>query len=304
MQTTSHILMVRPTAFGFNPETAVNNLFQVADADTNINEKAQIEFDNFVQVLRSAGVHVVVVEDRMEPPTPDSVFPNNWVSFHADGTIVLYPMFAVNRRWERDKEVLAKLEKMFVHRSVFDLTHYEADEKFLEGTGSMILDREAKIVYACLSPRTDREVLNIFCEKLAYRPVVFTAVDSGGTAIYHTNVMMCVADSYVVICLESIIDEKEREQVVKEITQSGKQIIPISLQQVHHFAGNMLQVQNQQAERYLVMSSQAYRSLTKEQVKQLEQYNPILHAPLDAIEQNGGGSARCMLAEIFLPEKS
>lgn len=295
--------MVRPAAFGFNEQTAVNNAFQVASEEANINEKALKEFDHFVAKLQSAGIHIIVVQDSPSPHTPDSVFPNNWVSFHEDGTLVLYPMFATNRRWERDKGVLAEIKKWFLADKIIDFSGFEAENKFLEGTGSMILDREARIVYACWSPRTDTDVLNWFCHQLGYRPVVFTAVDDQGLPIYHTNVMMCLADRYVVICLDAITDEQERKQVAAVIAQSGKQLITISFGQMGQFAGNMLQVENDKGEKFLVMSSQAYHSLTKEQVGTLEGFNPILHAPLDTIEQNGGGSARCMMAEIFLPKK-
>jgi hypothetical protein len=303
MQTTSHILMIRPVNFGFNAETAVNNAFQVAGNDTAAQEKAAREFDAFVQVLQQNGVDVTVVNDTPEPYTPDSIFPNNWVSFHHDGTIILYPMFAANRRQERKPGVLQQLGKKFSISKTVDLSNYESQDKFLEGTGSMVLDRDKKIAYACISPRTDKSILEDFAKQMGYQPVAFTSVDQNGREIYHTNVMMCVADRYVVICLDSIADKKERAMVEKVIGESGKDIITITTDQMNHFAGNMLQVENDKGDKLLVMSSQAFIALSGEQVKKLESFNKIVHAPLDTIETNGGGSARCMMAEVFLPVK-
>lgn len=295
--------MIRPVNFGFNAETAVNNAFQVAGQDAAAQEKAKKEFDGFVQLLRQNGVDVTVVNDTPDPHTPDSIFPNNWVSFHNDGTIILYPMFAVNRRQERKPQVIQQIGSRFDIRHTLDLTTYEPQDKFLEGTGSMVLDRDKKIAYACISPRTDKTILSDFAKKMNYRPVAFTAVDEKGRAIYHTNVMMCVANAYVVICLDSIADATEREMVVEVIKESGKEIITITLEQMNHFAGNMLQVENVKGEKLLVMSSQAFMALNAAQVKKLEKYNRILYASLDTIETNGGGSARCMMAEVFLPVK-
>lgn len=302
MQTTNHLLMIRPVRFGYNAETAVNNAFQVADADQQrVQLQAIIEFDEFVNKLRQAGVDVTVVQDTETPHTPDSIFPNNWVSFHHDGTIVLYPMFAENRRLERKAHVLETIASKFKIARQIDLTYYEAQQRFLEGTGSMVLDRENHIAYACLAPRTDRGVLQDFCDRLQYKPVVFTAVDQHLQPIYHTNVMMCVADKYVVICLDSITNHIEQNEVVKNIEASGKQVIPISWEQMNHFAGNMLQVHNAAGEKILVMSSQAHEALTDTQRQQLEGFNRMLHSSLQTIETNGGGSARCMMAEVHLP---
>ena len=301
MQTTSHLLMIQPLRFGFNPETAVNNAFQVAGASGTAQETALKEFNDFVQVLRKEGVDITVVADTAEPHTPDSIFPNNWVSFHEDGTVVLYPMFAPNRREERKPAVLATIGSKFRIERKIDLSVYESSNIFLEGTGSMVLDREKKIAYACISPRTDFEVLTDFCEKMQYQAVVFDAFDQQLRPIYHTNVMMCVADKYVVICLESIPSDTEREDLISSITGSGKEIIPISFEQMNRFAGNMLQVQNEKGEKLLVMSSAAYRALTAEQVQKLSAFNRIIHSPLASIEANGGGSARCMMAEVHLP---
>jgi len=301
MQTTSHILMIRPVNFGYNAETAVNNAFQVAGMDAEAQKKALREFDDFVSVLRSNGVDVTVVQDTPEPHTPDSIFPNNWISFHNDGTVIFYPMYAANRRLERKQHVIDTVRSLFEIKSQIDLSSYESKNIFLEGTGSMVLDRDNKIAYACLSPRTDKKVLEDFCKQTGFKPVSFRAVDSKGREIYHTNVMMCVADRYVVICLESIDDKTERENVTTAITGSGKEIIEINFDQMNHFAGNMLQVENVSGQKLLVMSSQAFRSLTKQQVDKLSSYNNIIHSPLVTIETNGGGSARCMMAEVHLP---
>ncbi|MEO7992060.1 MAG: arginine deiminase-related protein [Chryseolinea sp.] len=300
MQTTSHLLMIRPVNFAFNAETAVNNTFQ-STKDSNAQEIALTEFNDFVNLLRQNGIDVTVIDDTKEPHTPDSIFPNNWISFHDNGTIVIYPMYASNRRLERKPHVIAKLKEHFKIEKQIDLSAYENENVFLEGTGSMVLDRENKIAYACISQRTDVDVLNDFCLQLGFIPNTFMAVDSNAYPIYHTNVMMCVADQYVVICLDSIADDAERNETTHTIKKSRKEIISISLDQMNHFAGNMLQVENNAGKKFLVMSSQAYRSLTIEQVSKINTYNPIIHSSLDTIERNGGGSARCMMAEIFLP---
>ena len=303
MQTTSHILMIKPVAFDFNAETAVNNAFQQEGSNQNAQQKAEAEFDGFVQKLSAAGVDVTVVQDTPVPHTPDSIFPNNWISFHQDGSIVLYPMYATNRRAERKQHVLDTIAAKFDVKQQIDFTSKENEDLFLEGTGSMVLDREKKIAYACLSPRTNKTVFEEWCSKMNYTACSFYSVDENGGEIYHTNVMMCVADQYVVICLDSIRDTAERDNVFDTITDSGKKIIEISYKQMNQFAGNMLQVENKTGQLYLVMSSQAYNALTPAQVKELESYNPIIHSDLTTIETNGGGSARCMMAEVFLPLK-
>lgn len=295
-------MMIRPVQFGFNAETAVNNAFQVPGNDVNAQEKALAEFDAFVELLEKNGVQVTVINDSTDLHTPDSIFPNNWISFHENGTVVLYPMYATNRRLERKPEVIKQIAEKFKINNQIDLTGYEKQDCFLEGTGSMVLDREKKIAYACLSPRTDYLILTDFCDRMGYQAEVFDAIDKSGQAIYHTNVMMCVADKYVVICLDSLPAVHEKAQVVARIENSGKKVISISLDQMNHFAGNMLQVHNQQGEKLLVMSSQAFASLTHKQMEELRSYNRILHAPLTTIETNGGGSARCMMAEIHLPQ--
>lgn len=299
-QTTSHVLMIRPVRFGYNAETAVNNAFQSVD-DHDAQDKALHEFDAFVALLRTHDIDVTVVPDTAEPHTPDSIFPNNWISFHDDGSVVLYPMYAPNRRLERKPHVLDTLRERFLVTESIDLSNYEQHDKFLEGTGSMVLDRPNRTVYACHSPRTDTEVISEFCLALNYKEHLFSATDANGQPIYHTNVMMCIADTFVVICLDAI-DSQQQGNIEIELKSTGREIITITLDQMNHFAGNMLQVNNVGGEYFLVMSSQAYNSLTPAQISQIEQHNPILHSPLDTIERNGGGSARCMIAEVFLPE--
>ena len=292
--------MIQPVNFGFNAETAVNNAFQMQGHNNQAQEKALIEFNNFVKKLELYGINVTVIKDTPIPHTPDSIFPNNWISFHNGNKICLYPMFAKNRRLERDANTIKSLKTKFSITETIDFTHYENQEIYLEGTGSMVLDRENKIAYACLSPRTDKNVFTEFCEKLDFVPVSFDAVDTNGDLIYHTNVMMCVGKQYVIICLDSIKNPTEKEYLISNFKKTNKKIIEISYEQMNNFAGNMLQVISKSGELFLVMSSTAFRSLTTEQVSIIRKYNQIIDAELDTIEKNGGGSARCMLAEIFL----
>ncbi len=300
-------MMIQPVGFRYNEQTAVNNYYQqVMDGLTPAatQEKALEEFNIFVEKLRAKGVNVVVIPDTDCPDTPDSIFPNNWVSFHADGTVGLYPMCAENRRDERREDILEILvdDHGFDLQEIKDFTEFEEHDKFLEGTGSMILDRENKLCYAAISIRTDEQAVIQFCDELGYEPVCFRAnqeVNGERLAIYHTNVMMCVANDFAVICLDTIDEAEERQKVVEALTQSGKEIIEISEAQKHRFAGNMLQVMGDQP--YLVMSKSAYESLTELQVATLEKHGPIIYSSLDTIEACGGGSARCMMAEIFLP---
>eukprot|EP01090_Pellita_catalonica_P001123 TRINITY_DN1082_c0_g1_i1.p1 TRINITY_DN1082_c0_g1~~TRINITY_DN1082_c0_g1_i1.p1 ORF type:complete len:312 (+),score=69.10 TRINITY_DN1082_c0_g1_i1:1166-2101(+) len=308
-QTTNTILMVRPANFRMNEQTAVNNYYQQELSGmlpASINVKAQEEFDAFVEKLRAVGVSVVVTEDTKEPNTPDALFPNNWISFHENGDVAIYPMFAENRRLERREDVLEKLEeKGFVIENVVDYSEAEEEGIFLEGTGSMILDRYSRKAYCALSPRADEELFIEFCEDFEYTPVIFTAnqtVKGRREAIYHTNVMMCVAESFSVVCLDSIDDKKEKKNVLKHLKSDGKEVIAISEQQVTQFAGNMLQVKGVNDERYLVMSSSAFKSLNPNQIKAIEKHCKILHSSLETIETCGGGSARCMMAEVFLPK--
>lgn len=308
-QATNTILMIRPVAFRMNEQTAVNNYYQkVLDNLTpeSVNAKAVEEFDAFVEKLKNIGVNVIVVNDSLEPDTPDSIFPNNWISFHESGEVVLYPMFAENRRLERREDILDLLEdKGFVIEDIWDYTSAEEDEYFLEGTGSLILDRANGKAYCALSPRADEGLVIEFCEEFEMDPVIFEAyqtVDGKRELIYHTNVMMCIADTFAVICADAIDDKQERKIVLNNLKSSGKEIIEISEDQVNNFAGNMLQVIGADDERFLIMSTQAYNSLSDKQIKTIEKHNKILHSPLDTIEACGGGSARCMMAEVFLPK--
>ncbi|WP_281298236.1 citrulline utilization hydrolase CtlX [Flavobacterium limnophilum] len=309
-QTTNSVLMIRPVAFRMNEQTAVNNYYQqVLDtlSPATVNAKAQEEFDAFVTKLRIVGVNVIVVDDSPSPDTPDSIFPNNWISFHENGDVVLYPMFAENRRGERRDDVLDILEDHgFVINEIMDYTSAEEDGFYLEGTGSVVLDRENGKAYCALSPRADEELFIEFCEDFEYSPVIFEAfqtVNGERKLIYHTNVMLCIGDTFAVICAESIDDKKERKMVLDSLRGDGKEIILISEAQVNCFAGNMLEVLGTDDRRYLVMSSSAYQSLTKKQIAQLEEHLTILSSSLDTIEACGGGSARCMLAEVFLPKE-
>ena len=306
LQTTAHILMIRPAHFGYNEQTAENNTFQQNNDRYNyreIEELAMAEFDAFVNKLRAAGIEVNVVEDSNEPVKPDAVFPNNWVTFHENGSVITYPMNAPVRRNERRQGIIDQLAQRYQVNNQYHLEIYEAEELFLEGTGSMILDRTHKIVYACISPRTDEEVLDQFCLKTNYHKVLFTAVDRDGVQIYHTNVMMALGENFVVICMESIADEKEKQLLLDNFGQTGKEVIDISLDQMLSFAGNMIQLRNTSGETFLVMSEQAYQSLNPSQITQIKRHTNILYSPLTVIETYGGGSARCMIAEIFLPEK-
>lgn len=301
-QTTSTILMIRPVNFGFNEQTAGSNAFQNRNAvQQQVQDKALKEFDNLVKILRENGVEVIVVDDTEEPHKPDSIFPNNWVSFHNDGTVFLYPMMAENRRLERREDIIRQLRDEFTVKHVIDLSRFENEHKFLEGTGSMVLDRENKIAYACLSPRTDEGVLEQFCAGSGYKPVLFHAVDEKGMDIYHTNVLMCVGSKFAVICLDSIRDEHEKNTVVNSLKETGKEIVDISFAQMNHFAGNMLELQNKAGQSLLVMSQSAYNSLESSQKLALEKCCKLLYADIGTIESNGGGSARCMMAEVHLP---
>ena len=309
-QTTNSILMIRPVAFRMNEQTAVNNYYQkVIDGllPATVNAKAQQEFDAFVLKLEAVGVEVIVVQDTLNPDTPDSIFPNNWISFHENGDISLFPMFAKNRRLERREDILDILEeKGFVIDNIMDYTSAEEDDFFLEGTGSILLDRANGKAYCALSPRADEELFIEFCEDFDLNPIIFEAfqtVNGERKLIYHTNVMMCIGETYAVICADSIDDKKERKMVVDSLKGDDKEVIYITEEQVNNFAGNMLEVKGANDRRYLVMSSAAHKSLTKKQIAQLEEHVTILSANLDTIEACGGGSARCMMAEIFLPKE-
>jgi len=302
--------MVRPAQFRLNEETAVNNFYQDRQAQKEIenveaNARAQEEFDAFAKALQNKGIEVIIVNDDDKDDTPDSIFPNNWLSTHENGTAVLYPMFAENRRLERRPEILDALEeKGFQIKNVMDYTSAEDEGVFLEGTGSLLLDRANEKAYCSISPRADEQLLIEFCEDFEYTPIIFTAyqtVDGKRLPIYHTNVMMALGEEYAVICLDSIDDAKERKSVLKSLKQDSKQVIAITEAQVGSFAGNMMQLKTQSGGKLLVMSDQAYQSLTPDQIKKLERFNEILHPDIKTIETLGGGSVRCMMAEVFLP---
>ena len=307
-QTTDTILMIRPVNFRMNEQTAVNNYFQetIDLKNAEINTKAQQEFDAFVEKLQAVGITVIVENDDEFLDTPDSIFPNNWVSFHSNGDIAKYPMFAENRRKERRDEVFIRLESEgFKIENIIDYTSAELDGIFLEGTGSILLDRVNRKAYCALSPRADEDLFIEFCEDFEYSPIIFTAnqtVNGKRLAIYHTNVMMCLAETFAVICLDTIDDKKERKNIVKHLKQDGKEIISITEAQMHQFAGNMLQLRGANNQRYLIMSNTAHKSLTPAQIKTIEKHCPIISSSLETIETCGGGSARCMMAEVFLPK--
>lgn len=307
MQTTDTVLMIEPIAFGFNEETAKNNYFQTEQKGFDIQFKALSEFKMFVEKLRSKGINVITIKDTLDPHTPDSIFPNNWVSFHRDGKVVLYPMFASNRRVERRDDIIETIKGQgFDVTEIDDWSFPETQGHFLEGTGSMIFDHENRLAYGSVSLRLDENLFREFCGKYGFTPVVFHSFQTVGgerLPIYHTNVMMCVANRFVVICLDCIDNELERNKVAETIKNSGKEIIEISEDQMHQFAGNMLQVQNKDGEKFLIMSETAYSSLNQDQIAAIEKHCGIIYSDLNTIEVNGGGSARCMLAEVFLPKK-
>lgn len=295
--------MVRPANFGYNAETAENNAFQTKQTEeaSNVAKKAQEEFDNFVHILSSKGVRVIVVNDTPQPIKPDAIFPNNWFSTDDKGNIIYYSMFAKNRRLERlsNLPTILQNENLKVNE-IKDYTYTEANNLFLEGTGSLILDKPNSKAYACYSLRTDKNVFEKWCANEGFKPIGFTATDQNNQLIYHTNVMMCIGETFAVICLESIKNQEERALVKNELTNSAHEIIEISIEQMNNFAGNMLQVRGKEAQ-YLVMSEQAYKSLTAMQASTLGKHTEIIRVPIYTIEKYGGGSARCMMAEIYNP---
>lgn len=305
-QITDTVLMIRPVRFRTNEETIVNNYFQkgINITQEEINRKAQQEFDMLVQKLREVGVHVIQVEDIYEQDTPDSIFPNNWISFHNNGDVAIYPMFAENRRRERREDILDIVEEAgFEIENVFDYTEAENEGIFLEGTGAMVLDRIHRKAYCALSPRASEELFIEFCEDFEYTPVIFRAfqkTDGELKPIYHTNVMMALGRTFAIVCLDTIEDKKERKNVLNHLKEDKKEIITISREQVDYYAGNMLEVKGKEHS-YLVMSQTAYESLTPQQIEAIERHTQILYSDLSTIEICGGGSARCMLAEVFLP---
>lgn len=304
---TNNILMVRPANFGYNIETAENNAFQLASEEehpADIKELARAEFDMLVVRLRSVGIGVTVFEDSDEVVKPDAVFPNNWFTTHRDGTVVTYPMFSPARRNERDPRVIDALRKDFEVMSEIPLESYESKGQFLEGTGSVVLDRKNKVAYACLSERTSKELFEEFCKRMDFKPMSFQATDPRGLPIYHTNVMMALGAGYVIVCKECIRDEEDRKKLGKSFGDCGLEIIDISFEQLTQFAGNMMQLISGNGQPLLAMSSSAFYSLTQSQKEKLKKYSRLLHSQIDIIEKYGGGSVRCMIAEIFLKPKS
>lgn len=304
---TSSIMMVRPANFGYNHETAQNNAFQsedLASTAQEIREKALMEFDLMVTKLRQTGIEVLVFKDTPIPIKPDAIFPNNWISFHEDGSVITYPMWSNIRRKERREDIITALGSTFKVKAYLHLEHEEQKEKYLEGTGSMVFDREARIAYACVSPRTHPDLFFEFCERFGYTPILFEAVDSQQQLIYHTNVMMAIGESTAVVCLESIAGSKDRTRVVETLDQKGLRIVEISQAQMQAFAGNMLQLQAKTGIKYIVMSEQAYLALDSNQIRALEKDATCFYLPIYTIEKSGGGSVRCMMAEIFLPRLS
>ena len=303
---TSNIMMVRPAAFGFNAETAVSNAFQQKpsqESEIEIKEAAIVELDNMVNILRKQGIKVWVMEDTSSPVKPDAIFPNNWVSFHQDGHVITYPMLVPTRRAERSQEILTQIEQDFVVKKYSHYEQFEAAGRILEGTGSIIFDRTNKVAYACTSERTDATLLVKLCEEIGYQPVSFRAIDQNGQEIYHTNVMMMIADEFAVVCMESVQDGADKLLLTQFLRTTKKVIIDISLAQMNQFAGNMLQVKSTAGQRFTVMSASAKKALTHTQIVKIESFNPIISIDIPTIEKYGGGSVRCMMAEIFLPKR-
>ncbi len=304
MQATNNILLIRPANFNFNSETAISNAFQqiLIDSEDSIQKNVLNEFDAFAKQIASKGINVTVIDDTAFPPKPDAIFPNNWVSFHADGKVILYPICAANRRPERRMDIIETLKEKFIIKEVIDLSFYEKENRFLESTGSIIFDHENKIAYACLSPRTDKNIFIEVCALLQYKPIYFTSTDKNGQAIYHTNVMMCIGSRFCAICQESIKDLQEKETICNSLSNTGHQIIDISFEQTNNFAGNMLELSTGDEHNILALSQTAYDSLHIEQKTILENLVELVPLTIDTIETIGGGSARCMIAEIFLKQ--
>lgn len=291
--------MIRPIKFGFNLQTAESNFFQQNlnfDTAESIQSKALAEFDAFSRLLISKNIELTIFDDTLEPHTPDSIFPNNWISFHENNELVLYPMLAENRRLERRDDIISEFKKN--NTIVIDLTKFESKNLFLEGTGSIVFDYEYKVAYANSSPRTDKMLFEQLCKQLGFESIMFKAVDSNGNGIYHTNVLMCVSNGFAILCKDCIPDKDDLERIINSLKNTNHEIISITYEQMNCFAGNMYQLNNSKGESFIVMSEQAFKSLNSAQIKQLEQYGTLLYSPLYTIEQYGGGSARCMIAEI------
>jgi hypothetical protein len=306
MQTTNNIFMIRPAGFGFDPDTAGSNEFQrdTGEDAAVVQERAEAEFYAAAEVLREKGVNVFVFEDTIYPTKPDAVFPNNWVSFHEDGTAILYPMFAESRRAERRLDIIEALQSAFEVGEIVDLSHYENEGKFLEGTGSMVLDRVNRVAYASLSPRTDGSLLSEVCERLNYRAVTFRSHGRSGREIYHTNVMMCVADDVAVVCLDAITAGAERERVAASLKETGHELVEITPEQMANFAGNMLSLRTNDGSEIIALSRTAFAALASDQRAAIERHRELVPIDIPTIETAGGGSVRCMIAELFLKARS
>ena len=305
-QITCDILMVRPAHFGYNPDTALSNSFQTQDnsmSSAKISDLAKKEFDGLVEILRSQGVNVIVYNEPDDPELTDSIFPNNWFTTHENGQFITYPMLSPSRRLERRRDIIELIHSSYTIHKTINLEDYEKNNLYLEGTGSMILDRVHRLVYACKSDRTNETVLDQFSKLMNFEKVVFTAIDDD-MPIYHTNVMMCIGESFVVICLDCLANQEQKDNVISKLEKCNKEIISINIKQLHSFAGNMLEVKNESDQSYLIMSSQAYNSLRYDQIEKMEKHSSILHFPIPTIENYGGGSVRCMMAEIFLTKKN
>ncbi len=303
MQATQNILLIKPSGFAYNNDTAISNSFQQQTNLSNIaiQQKVTEEFDGFVKTLRLKRVNVLVIEDTKLPNKPDAIFPNNWASYHQDGTIILYPMCASNRRLEKRPAIIHIIRQQFKVNNIIDLSAYELADRFLEGTGSIIFDHVNKLAYACLSPRTDKDLFEQVAKQLHYKPISFHAHDTKGIEIYHSNVMMCIAEKFAVICLDSISNQVEKEIVSQTLSQTGHEVISISFEQMNSFAGNMLALKSNTGKDLLAMSQSAFDSLTADQKIIIEKYCETVPLSIPTIETIGGGSARCMIAEIFLP---
>lgn len=293
---------MRPSGFVFNEQTATSNAFQIkpSEAQEIISQKVQREFEQFVHTLKSNGINALVFDDTPEPIKPDAIFPNNWVTFHEDGTVILYPMCTPNRQHERRLDIIETLKQQFSVNAVLDLSAYEKEGKFLEGTGSIVFDHVNKMAYACLSPRTDKWLFEKVCAHLGYQAISFFAHDQNGTEIYHTNVMMCIGNGFAVVCLESISDKTERDNLLQQLSNTQHQIVDIGFEQMNQFSGNMLEVKTTKNTSLLVMSQSTFNALSKKQKEQLQRYCELLPMSIPTIETIGGGSARCMMAEVFL----
>jgi hypothetical protein len=302
---TNTIVMVRPANFGVNPETAIDNAFQhpTHKSELEIKRKAQEEFELYTIKLKQAGVNVIIINDSQSPIKPDAIFPNNWFSAHSDGTVFLYPMKAINRRLERSNPVIATIEQNFQINSIVDLTETEKENLFLEGTGSIIFNHIHKVAYACISKRTNKDLFLDFCKRIGYMPITFSSVDVEGVEIYHTNVMMSVTTEFTIVCLESIKDKREKEELINNLKSFGQEIIEVSYQQMNNFCCNVLEVQDKQGKLYLTMSERAYNTFTPEQKSIIKRTHGLIYSPLYTIEDIGGGGSRCMMAEIYLPAK-